>query len=153
MTTRTAVRRSGLVLVVAGVASIVSACGLLGMGDGGAMQGDWVLVEAEDAEGSFDLTAADVTLSVDGSSISGTAACNLYGATVVGRIDYSDELPVRVDGLFQTEMACLDEKLMQVEARYLRALGAVEAGLRIDSDTMALFSDDVRLVFDLVIDG
>lgn len=153
MSVRTVVRRSGVALVAAGIAAMLSSCALPGMGDGADMQGDWVLVAAEDADGAFDLSPADVTLSVAGTAISGTAACNGYGGAVVGRIDDSDERAVQVEGLFQTEMACLDDGVMQLESRYLRALSEVESGLRVDSDTMVLLGDDVRLEFDLLIEG
>lgn len=153
MTIRTIVRRGSVVLLAAGLASVLSSCSLVGGGDGAEMQGDWVLVAGTDAEGTFDLTPADVTLSVEGASISGTAACNRYGGTVVGRIDESDERPLRFEGLFQTEMACTDDGVMELESRYLRALGAVEGGVRLDSDTMVLLSGDVRLEFDLTTEG
>lgn len=157
MSTRTVVRRGSIAIfaagVAAGLASVLSACTLLGVGDGASMQGDWVLVAADDADGAFDLTPADVTLSVEGAAISGIAACNRYGSTVVGQIGDSDEQPVRFEGLFQTEMACSDDRIMQLEARYLTALGQVDSGLRIDPDTMVLLGDDVRLEFDLLIDG
>lgn len=151
------VRRSSAALVaagiVAGLVSTLSGCTLFGLGDGASMQGDWVLVAADDADGAFDLTPADVTLSVDGAAISGTAACNRYGSTVVGQIGDSDEQPVRFEGLFQTEMACSDARVMQLEARYLTALGQIDSGLRLDADTMVLLGDDVRLEFDLLIEG
>ena len=146
-------RRGAAALLGGALAGLVSACALLGGGDGGQMQGEWVLVAAEDPTGAFDLSPAEVTLTVQGSTLSGTAACNQYGGTVSGGLDSTDERPVSIGALFQTEMACTGEGVMELEARYLTALAAVESGLRIDDDTMALFGGGVRLEFDLLIEG
>lgn len=152
-TFRMGARRGAAALLAGALAGLLSACALLGGGDGAQMQGEWVLVAAEDPTGAFDLSPADVTLTVQGSALSGTAACNQYGGTVTGGLDASDERPVSVSDLFQTEMACMGEGVMELEARYLTALAAVESGLRLDDDTMALFGGGVRLEFALLIEG
>ncbi len=153
MTIPPIVRRGSVIIALVGVASLLASCAAPAQSGSSPMQGDWVLVSADDAAGALDPNAVDITLTVDGTTIGGTAGCNNYGGTVLGGITDGDELPVSVDGLFQTEMFCDDDGVMQQEARYLQALGEVDSGIRVDADTMVLRGGDVRLEFELVTEG
>jgi heat shock protein HslJ len=106
-----------------------------------------------DAEGSWELVdgvldgvpipaidGARTTFLVSGSSVGGTAACNHYGGEVVvrgGAVTFGE--------LSMTAMGC-DEPLMEAEAAYMAALGAIE-GARMDGDDLVLFGRTAELRF------
>lgn len=59
-----------------------------------------------------------VTFRVENGQAAGTAACNQYG----GPITLDGNTISFPDGLFQTEMACVEPGVMELEAAYLAAL-------------------------------
>ncbi|MFN4003026.1 META domain-containing protein, partial [Microcella sp.] len=132
--------------------AVLTACSAFGLGPGAGLRGDWGLVTGEDAAGAFDLSVGGVTMIVDGDAISGVAACNTYGGTVIGSVA-DVEQPLRVEQMFQTEMACVDDGVMQLEQRYLDALAAVTSARRVDADTVRLSGPNVVLEFDLLVEG
>jgi heat shock protein HslJ len=91
-------------------------------GDGDP-QGDWELVAGTvDGEVVPVLEDHRITLTLEGSRIGGTAACNGYGGTLRvqgGRL--------RLEDLAQTAMACVDAAAMNAEAIYMSGLAAVES--------------------------
>jgi hypothetical protein len=151
---RTARRGTALaaVALTLSAATVLAGCSALGIGSGAGLSGDWGLVSGEDTAGDFDLAVAGITMIVQGDAISGVAACNTYGGTVVGTVAEVEQ-PLRVEQLFQTEMACLDEGVMELEQRYLDALAGVTSARRLDSDTVELIGPSVRLEFDLLVEG
>lgn len=112
-------------LVLAGLFAVsVSACAPLGGGADQNLLGEWVLIRGTDERGEFDLGATSITLTVaQGEGSGGRTPCNSYFATISGG---GDSLSVGEIG--QTEAACVDEGLMDLEARYLAALAAVNSG-------------------------
>lgn len=118
-------------LVAASLALLVGAAAGCGGGDGvqigggegtGGPTGDWVLVEGEHDGGEVPIVEGhDITLSVEEERWGGTAACNSYDATV--SVD-GDRL--EIEGLMVTEMACMDDGVMDSESAYLAAFGAVD---------------------------
>jgi heat shock protein HslJ len=85
-----------------------------------------------------------ITLTLDGENAGGTAACNGYGGTYQlsdNQISFSD--------LFQTEMACMPEEIMDSEGAYLAALGRVDT-IQAGGESMTLTEDDVELHFSLL---
>jgi heat shock protein HslJ len=144
-------KRLTLVLTVLAVL-LAAACGAdqpLDTGSGGSggsdlasPEGTWQLVEGSDAAGAF--TPVDgyaVTVDIDAREVRGNAGCNTYGGAVTrdgGGLAFAD--------LFQTEMACADPAPMQIETRYLAALGAV-TGFAIEAGSLVLNGAGVRLVF------
>jgi heat shock protein HslJ len=136
----------GILLVAAvSLLAAVAACGGTGTGSGGGdLDGTWRLVSGRDAGGSLpDLADRQVTLVVDGEQAGGVSACNHYG----GRIEVDGET-VSIGDLGGTEMGC-EPDVMELEQRYLAALGAVERGERVD-DELTLSGPDVALEYDLV---
>ena len=131
---------------VAGMAAILllAACG----GDGSPtaeqpLSGSWVLVEGEGPDGEVPLVDdAPVTLDIEDGELGGTAACNSYGGSVE-----LDGQQLRIDGLFQTEMACEPASIMDSEAAYLQTLQTVDAHTR-QEGRLELTGDDTRLVFE-----
>ena len=107
----------------------------------GAVVGDWVLTG-----GSIDGVDAPVledhriTMTITGSRVGGTAACNSYGGEVVMRVD-----GLHLENLAQTEMAC-EEPAMSAEATYLTALGRVRELAR-DGGELVARGDGVELRF------
>jgi heat shock protein HslJ len=112
-----------------------------------------------DVEGTWRLTSGRVdgravamvedwpiTLTVEGSSISGTAGCNGYGARLVGR---NGAIGVDGDGIASSAMACEPDAVMDAEAAYLAALGTLTA-ITVDGDELVVTGPDVELRFEAV---
>jgi heat shock protein HslJ len=107
--------------------------------------GTWLLV-AGDVDGA-PLILYDthpVTLRADGDTVGGTSACNQYGGIL--RLDGAG---VSIDEISMTEMACLDDGVMELEAVYLGALGRVDDAA-LEGEQLILAADGVRLRFDPV---
>jgi heat shock protein HslJ len=82
-----------------------------------------------------------ITLTIEGSEVGGTSACNSYGGRLsveAGRLEIGE--------LGMTAMACPDD-VMAAEAAYTRALDRVD-GLRRDGDELVLVGPDVELRFE-----
>lgn len=126
-------------------AALLAACGGGGPTAGGPdIDGAWVLEAGTLEDRPIPIVAGSrITLTIDGSEIGGTAACNLYGGTIAR--EGSD---VRIDALTQTEMAC-DEPIMASEAAYVAALRAVRTAAR-DGDRLTLGGANVELRFGLL---
>lgn len=88
----------------------------------GDPQGSWQLVEGTvNGEPVPILDEHRITLTIEGSRIGGTSACNSYGGRVTvesGRL--------RIEDLAQTMMGC-EEPAMAAEAIYMSGLGAAES--------------------------
>lgn len=110
-------------------------------GDGDP-QGDWQLVEGSvNGEPVPLLEDHRITLTLEGSRVGGTSACNSYGGVIVvegGRL--------RIEDLVQTEMACLDEAAMTAEGIYLNGLSAAES-IALDGDQLLIRGPGVELRF------
>ena len=104
--------------------------------------GSWQLVNGTVDGQPLPLDAdAPITLTVEGSGVSGDSACNRYFgefAVVDGR--------VTLGNLGGTEMACA-EPVMALEAAYLAGLAKVD-GAAIDGDVLVLTGPDVELQFE-----
>jgi heat shock protein HslJ len=128
----------GVLVAGAAVALLLTACGDTTPGSGvdpATFDGDWQLTSATVDGAGLDLSAGDVTLTIDGEQWGGTAACNQYFATATLEGDQ-----VTVGGVGSTEMAC-DEPRMALEAAYLTGLQRVTT-VTTDSDTLTLSSGD-----------
>ena len=156
--------RLALLSLAAGATLFLSGCGF-GNGDNGGtgggspafhdLDGNWQLFSATDSAGEFDLSglkshggAVDVTLTLTDGKLGGIAACNYYGGEFVG-------LPgaLRVESLSQTDMACADSALMDLESRYLTALGSVTSAQLGSGVGLILIGDGVGLSYLPIIDG
>jgi heat shock protein HslJ len=143
---RRTTRRTALLLAAA---LVLAACG--GTREPAAEgtpdpEGDWVLVEGRGPDGPLALVEdSPVTLTVDGERWGGVAACNSYQ----GSVSLDGDRLMFDDGIAVTEMACLDEDVMALEAGYLAALAAAERVER-RGEQLVLSGPDVELVFDAV---
>jgi heat shock protein HslJ len=82
-----------------------------------AVDGDWVAISGVTDGVTIDLVEGrDVSLTIDGSSIGGTAACNSYG----GEAEFGDGT-IRVGDVSMTEMGC-ESPIQEIEQAYLSAL-------------------------------
>lgn len=136
-------------LTAALAALLVVACGgtsatTLPSGPPAALEpdGPWQLVEGTVGGQPLGLIEdARVTLNVDGSNVSGQAACNQYFGELAiesGRVSTA--------GFGQTEMACA-EPVMALEAAYLSALAKIESA-HMDGPVMVLTAPGVELRFE-----
>jgi heat shock protein HslJ len=138
------VRRPRLVVLVV-VAVSLAACGGSGSAsdDLAPLDGEWVLTAGADADGTIDLGdgAVEVTLAIDGEAWGGQV-CNSYRADDVAVGDGS----VAVGDVARTEMACLDDRLMVAEDRYLAAFVEVSS-YAVTEDELRLTGDGTELVY------
>jgi heat shock protein HslJ len=110
---------------------------------GGDPQGSWQLVEGTvNGQPVPILDDYRITLTLEGSRIGGTSACNSYGGVLVmegGRL--------RIEDLAQTAMACQDEAAMTAEGIYMSGLAAAES-IGLDGDQLLVQGPGVELRFD-----
>ncbi|HSJ70849.1 MAG TPA: META domain-containing protein [Acidimicrobiia bacterium] len=99
----------------------------------------WILVS-----GSPIVDGYPITFSVEGEGFGGTAACNVYGGTIV-RSDDS----IALTEIFQTLMACMDNGVMEAESAFIAALGTVTDWSIVDGQ-LHLKGSGEPLVFDAV---
>jgi heat shock protein HslJ len=129
-----------LTLVVSGCGTGTSSPSPSGGGD---PQGSWILVSGGTDAGEIPLVATHpITLTIDGSSISGSAACNGYG----GRLEPTG-VGLEIRDLAWTAMACIPDEVMAAEAAYTQALPAVRA-IRRDGEQLVLEGVGVELRFE-----
>ena len=108
---------------------------------GGTVIGDWVLTGGSiDGDDAPVLDDHRITMTITGSSIGGTAACNSYGGDITMGAD-----GLHLENLAQTEMAC-EEPAMAAEAAYLAALARVREIVR-DGEELVARGDGVELRF------
>jgi heat shock protein HslJ len=133
------------------VALVLAACGgPAGVGDAPEdlrtdLVGSWQLAEGHGPEGSVPLVddhPITLVFAADDDTLGGTAACNSYGGEfeLVG-----DRLTISM--LLATEMACMNDGVMESEQAYLATLPKVET-VSVDGDRLVLAGDDVELRFE-----
>lgn len=108
------------------------------------MDGAWVLTAAT-VDGATLLLDDQyrVTLTIDGSEISGRAACNSYGGAVsIGEGTFS------AGELVQTEMAC-EPAVMDIESAFMKGLVGVTGWAR-SGETVSLTGEGVEYTFELL---
>lgn len=116
-------------------------CGGAFLGGGGdldLLEGDWVLVEGHGPDGEVGIVERhpiSLSIAADG-TWGGTAACNAYGAAV----DVSGD-GLEIDELFQTEMACEAEGVMDAEQRFLSAFAAADT-FSVERETLTLSGEN-----------
>lgn len=126
---------------------ILAACGSPAVspsnGSGGDPEGSWQLASGATDAGPVPIVADHpITLTVEGSSIGGSAACNGYGGTIEPTGG-----GIRITDLAWTAMACMPDEVMAAEAAYTEALAAVTA-IRLDGDQLVLEGAGIELRFD-----
>jgi heat shock protein HslJ len=132
--------------VVIGLVLVLTACGAGRPAPSSAPAaidptGSWQLTAGTIDGEAFPLVAdRPITLTVEGSEVTGSAACNGYG----GRFEVGAG-GLRISELGMTAMACEDD-VMATEAAYTAALGRVD-GLRADGDVLVLVGAGVELRF------
>jgi heat shock protein HslJ len=122
---------------------LLSGCSLLALGGASAsLDGEWQLQAGTNQGGAVPIVAgSQITLKIDGTQVGGTAACNQYA----GKIHVSGTT-ISITELIQTEMACLDDRLMASESAYLGALPRVTTAGR-NGDSLVLTGPEVELRF------
>ena len=149
------VQRTAQLAAYAVLLLAANACGSEANSDGSDanpqdLSGGWTLVAAT-ANGTplhLDDTHP-VTLTFDGTDVSGTSACNSYSGTVQVEDqaeDQAEDMAVGFSPLGGTEMACMPRSVMHLEQAYLRAMGSVDTARR-EADRLTLTGGDVELSF------
>jgi heat shock protein HslJ len=125
---------------------ILSGCSLMSSGGASAsLEGQWQLQAGSSQGQPVPIVAGSkITIDIEGSRIGGTAACNSYGGNI--QIDGSS---IVISELFQTEMACVDDRVMASESAYLAALALVSSAAR-NGAGLVLSGPQVELRFALV---
>jgi len=130
--------KSWFALVLLGL--IVTACG--DPAEPRSVEGAWQLESGTlDGEPIPMVDGHPITLTIEGDTVGGTAACNSYGGSYTlsaGEITFST--------VFQTEMACFPEETMASESAYLEALTRATSVTATD-DHLTLTSEGVELAF------
>lgn len=104
--------------------------------------GDWLLIDATVDGAPIELSdEARVTLSINGTQVTGTSACNGYGGKIV-----VENGVVRFGDIAMTMMGC-EEPAMSIETAYHAALGRVRLA-SLDGDALVLAGDGVSLRFE-----
>ena len=135
-----------LLLIAALAASLVAAaCGSAATPSAGGpvdLTGTWQLASGTVDGAAFPVVpGSQVTLTVQGTTIGGRAACNQYG----GELTVVDGAP-RFSMTHMTEMAC-EEPVMAAEAAFGAALPRITGAAR-DGDRLTLTGQGVELVFE-----
>ena len=129
---------------------VVAACGdkpLLsddGSGDTARLDGAWVLVVG--TVDGMTLALNDqyrVTMTIEGSEISGRAACNGYGGSVS-----IEDGTFFLNEVFLTAMGC-EPEVMEIESIFMQGLSNVTSATR-SGDTALLTGDGVDYTFEIV---
>jgi heat shock protein HslJ len=137
--------RPSLVASLLTLALVAGGCGGGGASSesSAALNGAWVLTSGTTPDGEVEVgDGVEVTLTVDGTSWGGQV-CNSYGAQDV---EVGDDGSVAIGDVPRTEMACLDDRLMTAEDRYLAAFVAVTA-YEVTTDELRLTGDGIELVY------
>jgi heat shock protein HslJ len=135
----TSMKRIGLIAITAVLAS---AC--LGTDFADSLEGSWLLQSGTSgSEPILILPSHPITMTLDGSQVTGTAACNSYGGSyrVSSRGDFQ-----LVDGLSITEMACSPDEVMESETQFMTAMLAVEK-VSLDGGILTLSGGGYELNF------
>jgi heat shock protein HslJ len=125
---------------------LLTGCSLLTNAAASAsLDGDWRLQAGTDQGHPIPIVAGSpINLKIAGTQAGGIAACNHYGGRV--RISGSS---VSFSEMVQTEMACLNDKVMASEAAYLAALSKITKAER-SGDSLVLSGPQVQLSFAIV---
>ena len=106
------------------------------------LNGSWRLTSGQTNDGNMPIPDDHpITLTINGTQIGGSAACNSYGGRIVAGAG-----GLRIDSLSQTEMAC-EEPAMAAEFAYMTAIGRVRELVR-DGDELVARGEGVELRFD-----
>ena len=138
--------RVSMVLVSAALAAaLLAACaGPAAPGDGPpeALLGGWELVGGRGPDGEVvPQDGHPITLEIDEGHWAGSGGCNRYSGSATVDGDELTMLEIAV-----TEMACLEDGVMEAEAAYLAAFTTVDRWA-LDDDTLTLTGPDAELVF------
>jgi heat shock protein HslJ len=121
---------------------LLSGCSLVTRGGSASLDGEWQLQAGTNHGQAVPIVAgSQITLEIHGTQVGGTAACNQYG----GKLQISGTT-ISITELIQTEMACLDDRLMASESAYLGALPRVTTAGR-NGDSLVLTGPEVELRF------
>jgi len=115
-----------------------------GSDDSSTFDGAWVLVAATVDGATLSLNDQyRVTMTIDGSRISGRAACNSYGGAAS-----IDNGAFSVGEIAQTEMGC-EPAVMEIESMFMQGLFGITGATR-SGETVSLTGAGVEFTFELL---
>jgi hypothetical protein len=132
-----------LALVLAGALALTSGGVALARQQVGPLDGDWMLIQAEDEIGSFAVENAGISLIVRGQSVTGYAACGDYRRRLTGEpAALAFETPART---MEAREQC-PPQLEEARELYLAALAATDRAT-LEGRTLRLLGEHIHLVF------
>jgi heat shock protein HslJ len=124
---------------------LLAGCSLLTNGASASLDGDWRLQSGTNQGQPVPLVAGSpINLKIDATQAGGTAACNHYGGQIHvsgGNVSFSE--------MAQTEMACVDDRIMVSETAYMTALLKVTTAER-SGNALVLSGPGVELQFAII---
>lgn len=127
------------IALIATLALMATAC--LGSDFADSVEGSWQMSSGMvDGEEIPIVDSHPMTITLEGSQVTGTASCNGYGGTY--ELDGSS---VSFSDLTMTEMACTPEQTMQAEAFFAAAMTRVDT-VAVDRQ-LTLSGNGVEMVF------
>jgi heat shock protein HslJ len=127
------IRFRGIVLLsVLVVTVILASCGLL---EGSKSDLDATKWQLQTMAGNTPPEAVVITAEFNDGRISGSSGCNSYGAEYTTQDD-----KISLDAIAMTEMACMDEGVMESEAQFLELLGQAKS-FQLNQDTLNLMDE------------
>ena len=128
------------IIAIAFLAMAGTAC--LGSDFADSVEGSWQLVSGTvDGTEVPILDTHPITIVFEGDQASGVSACNNYSAAFT-----LDGASIEFGDIVMTEMACLDQGVMEAETAYSAGLLAVDT-ITLD-ETLTLTGANVELVFE-----
>jgi heat shock protein HslJ len=113
-------------------------------GPSSSYDGTWILVEGHGPQGDVPIVGGyRITLTIDGESISGTAACNSYDGEAA-----IDDTSFELSGAGMTEMGC-KPNVTESQDRYMTALLAADK-VALNGDTLTVSGKDTELLFEVL---
>lgn len=134
--------RTVLPLILTGLL-LVAACATAGGDEAVLDRARWQLTAINDQQVAETLAGRAVTIRFEDGEAGGSAGCNSYGGSYEAN---PGDGSIAFSGVFATLMACEDDAVMQLEARFLQALNSATR-YETEGDTLRLFAGDRRLAF------
>jgi heat shock protein HslJ len=127
-----------MIMLVVAVVTFLAGCGLMGSKQPDLENTKWKIKLLDGQAPAVDLV---ITAEFYDGRISGSSGCNSYGSAY----EVNDG-KISIDAIAVTEMACLDENVMQTEQRFLELLSQVKGYQRLESRLELLDEDGVVLM-------
>lgn len=127
-----------IVMLLVAVVTFLAGCGLLGSKQPDLENTKWKI---ELLDGQAPAVDTVITAEFYDGRVSGSAGCNSYGSSFEAK-----DGKISFDAIAVTEMACLDDGVMQTEQLFLSLLGQVKGYTLLENRLELLDENDVVLM-------